>query len=576
MLGEHAERAVYQIAGVEKGFDPGASALLASGPVSASGTPIEGAAPEGGRARVAWLLLALALLLAHARAIAFLNDDAFISFRYAKNWVAGHGLVFNPGERVEGYTNFLWTILIGVLMRLGADPPIAARAMGYLASAGTILAAGCLARRTSRDGGRGVPIAALLLAASSPLAYWTFAGLETPLFTLLLAVALLRATRPEGGGSGGGGADVGAEAGAGDGALARAGRAPDAVLDALPLALLALTRPEGAFVFIVLLAWRVAGGARRGWAARLRGEVPFVLAFLVVYAPYFIWRALYYGYLFPNTFYVRQGRTLAENVALWGNGVSYVAGFVRDGGGALLLVPVALLAGRRGAEERQRGGGLLAALVGIWVAYLVLVGGDAKILYRFFVPVLPAIYVLVEAGLREVALAVRGRATPGPRDLGNATPRRDASAPFRAACAGSLVVLMFLAAAQSLSPPEKYRVDRTFFALLEEGGRWLAKNAPRDATVACFAVGALPYYAGLTTYDLLGVTDAHIAHGPLAAGQMTGHGKTDWDYVLAKRPTFIFPPGAPDLSAAGYEYAPISLRVRGELLTLRSWRRVGN
>ena len=40
----------------------------------------------------------------------FLCDDAFISFRYARNLLEGHGLVFNPGEYVEGYSNFLWTL----------------------------------------------------------------------------------------------------------------------------------------------------------------------------------------------------------------------------------------------------------------------------------------------------------------------------------------------------------------------------------------------------------------------------------------------------------------------------------
>lgn len=49
-------------------------------------------------------------------------DDAWISFRYAANWNKGWGLVYNYGERVEGYTNFLWTILIGLLMRVGAEP----------------------------------------------------------------------------------------------------------------------------------------------------------------------------------------------------------------------------------------------------------------------------------------------------------------------------------------------------------------------------------------------------------------------------------------------------------------------
>jgi hypothetical protein len=38
-------------------------------------------------------------------------DDAYISFRYAQNLVEGHGLVYNPGERVQGYSNLLYTLL---------------------------------------------------------------------------------------------------------------------------------------------------------------------------------------------------------------------------------------------------------------------------------------------------------------------------------------------------------------------------------------------------------------------------------------------------------------------------------
>jgi hypothetical protein len=45
------------------------------------------------------------------------SDDAFISLRYAKHFAEGHGLVYNPGERVEGYTNFLWTVWLSVAYR---------------------------------------------------------------------------------------------------------------------------------------------------------------------------------------------------------------------------------------------------------------------------------------------------------------------------------------------------------------------------------------------------------------------------------------------------------------------------
>src|SRR2546422_9430847 len=52
----------------------------------------------------------------------FILDDAFISFRYAYNLAHGDGLVWSQGVRVEGYTNFLWTILMSIPIRLGFDP----------------------------------------------------------------------------------------------------------------------------------------------------------------------------------------------------------------------------------------------------------------------------------------------------------------------------------------------------------------------------------------------------------------------------------------------------------------------
>ena len=66
-------------------------------------------------------LLLPMLLLAHNmwRVHWFTVDDAYISFRYAANLVAGHGLVYNPGEAIEGYTNFLWTLIVAAGLPLG-------------------------------------------------------------------------------------------------------------------------------------------------------------------------------------------------------------------------------------------------------------------------------------------------------------------------------------------------------------------------------------------------------------------------------------------------------------------------
>ena len=62
----------------------------------------------------------------------FVQDDAYISWRYADNLARGLGLVWNEGERVEGYTNFLWTVILAIPHRLGLDVEMFAIALGLV------------------------------------------------------------------------------------------------------------------------------------------------------------------------------------------------------------------------------------------------------------------------------------------------------------------------------------------------------------------------------------------------------------------------------------------------------------
>ncbi len=146
--------------------------------------------------------LAVALLLAHALSFRFAVDDAYISFRYAHNLLDGHGLVFNPGDPVEGYSNLLWVLLSAAGLAAGLDPLLWARLLGFAAAAATALLLPGLALRLAADAAppaprpaAGVPparaawAASFLLAACGPVACWSLAGLETPLFGLLIVVA---------------------------------------------------------------------------------------------------------------------------------------------------------------------------------------------------------------------------------------------------------------------------------------------------------------------------------------------------------------------------------------------------
>src|SRR6185295_18291193 len=69
----------------------------------------------------------IVLLLNMWKVRSFTVDDAYISFRYARNFSRGLGLVYNPGERIEGYTNFLWTVMLGIGIKVGFDPDVLAK-----------------------------------------------------------------------------------------------------------------------------------------------------------------------------------------------------------------------------------------------------------------------------------------------------------------------------------------------------------------------------------------------------------------------------------------------------------------
>jgi len=90
--------------------------------------------------RARWLLLALAagVLVAHSLLYNFVTDDAYISFVFSRN-LAEHGqLTFNLGHPVEGYTNFSWTALLGLLMVAGIPPEISSRVLGTVCALATL------------------------------------------------------------------------------------------------------------------------------------------------------------------------------------------------------------------------------------------------------------------------------------------------------------------------------------------------------------------------------------------------------------------------------------------------------
>jgi len=481
------------------------------------GSAAAGASPRA--ARIA-ALLAAAVYLVHALSTRRVVDDCYITFRYVRNWVAGHGPVFNPGERVEGYTNFLWTALLALVHRVAPEIDLLDAARALALACGALLLLLVARRSFARRPEDGLlrAFAPLLLALHAPIAVWSTGGLETMLFALLVFSAALVELESERSGRG-------------------SWRAP-----AL-LALATMTRPDG-IAFLGALALARAFRDRAGGPPRWRHALGGVLVFALLFAPYFAWRWSYYGQLLPNTVYAKVGGRLAQVR----RGVDHVWSWGRDTGFALALPPLLALAWQR-REPWVRLFALTAALGGAWV---VAVGGDSLGMFRFIVPLAPFLALLAQEGLLELA-----RRLGGP-----AGGRRRAAVALTAAvmCAAavwgarpSLIRRLF---------PERFRFterlsgltfpgdgivhsyawfDHYFVDRLAAAGRWLDRNAPPDAWVASSPAGAIGFHMRQPLLDMLGLNDVHIARQPVATmgSGRAGHEKGDGRYVLSRRPRYV-------------------------------------
>jgi hypothetical protein len=309
---------------------------------------------------VVWLLLGVPYTLLVWR-FRFTTDDAYISFRYARNLVEGHGLRFNLAESppVEGYSNFLWVLICAALKKLGADLTVVPLALS--AACGFALLWLVLDRAVRRFA-LPLPAAALgalTLAAFPPFAVWATSGLETMPFALCVFLAfdrLILAERP----------------GWGAGAAMLA---------------LALMRFEGAAWAFALLAMAAASHRRN-----LRVLVAPGVLFAVGYAAYTGWRLAYHEGLLPNTAQAKAGtRFLVES---WLRGGRYLATHFLTFLTPFLLLPAAWIALRRLRLP------WFWATVLAWAfpAYAVAVGGDFMAMGRFLVPGL-AFQALLFAGM---------------------------------------------------------------------------------------------------------------------------------------------------------------------------------
>jgi hypothetical protein len=442
-----------------------------------------------------------------------LFDDAMVSLRYAWNLAHGDGLVWNPGERVEGTTSFLST----VCMALGACflDKSAAALFVQLTGIPLVLGVAFLARRVGRalDGAHLGLVTAAAVLAYYPLSCWSLLGMETGLLAVLGMAALLVAMRLDSDPRG-------------------------SKLLGLLLGLMFATRPDAAVPAAVILAFRAAFillghrrlGALRPWLAE-----PTVFAGVIFGLTLF--RLVYYGSLVPNTYQLKMADWPVHLRVR--NGWKFVVPFLETSRYLLLLALCSLV------FHRDRRRLLLFCFAGCVIACQIWVGGDALPYWRMLVPGVVALIVLAVDGgsclVRWAVRAERGLLVPGLS---------------LALTAGALwaAEMPFMDELGMKTPPYMVGLNRSTV----KAGLELARYADPQASVAVAAAGALPYYSGLRGVDVLGKSDPYIARLRVVYDGQTvtpGHNKHDLHYsIQLLRPDAIYdaaswgrPRGADDI-----------------------------
>lgn len=420
----------------------------------------------------------------------YCNDDAYITFTYAKNLIHGHGLVFTAGQKVEGYTNFLWLIFLAPWMKLfpGIDVSKIAIFWGAFFSVAVLALTYLLGYQERKHHWTNL-IAPALLSFDNTFHYWSVSGLENSMQTALVLCALLYLFR---------------------------GNRKSLFVSGAIFAFATMARPDsGLFWAVAVLALGLRAVRERKAGGSLVDAVRLSAGFLVVLIPYAAWKLVYYGNLLPNPFYLHTGNRMQRIP----HGSNYLMRFLQN----RFFIPL-LSAGSMIRGYMFRRAVLLLSVVAFCL-YAVWIGGDFFPGSRFFYVILPLVYLLIQDVLCSLA---RQNEMPAPVLAGFAC-----------------VILAAAVFHGTYGPRGEYEGFVLTWAQDDYNRIQLAKDLSQVAregdSILSGPIGQIAYYSGLRVLDYWGVTDPHIARARAAdsGASAPGHGKTDLPYLLRQKPTYI-------------------------------------
>ena len=430
-------------------------------------------------------------------------DDAYISMRYSKNMAQGIGLVFNAGERVEGYTSFLWVLLLACLKFIASDA-LFIWIVKHIGIVFFFLSCHKMVTISKTAGGdaQSQSILIFLMGANFPIVFWAFSGMETLFYLWLLLSAshhFCRYLLKNGEGS------------------------KNIIKTSFYLVLAYMTRPETVLI-IVLHVFIILIFEKQNLFRLLQF---FCLPFCAIYLPYFAWHYWYYNDFLPNTYYAKVGHP-ATALSLFG------LNYIREGTLSLLAIFIILAAYILRKRIRLPIHHFYFLGIIVMVAFsIILTGADHFGEYRYFVYILPFIFLLIAEEIEDGATWIATKMRPLFSNLPLAKTQ----------IISTLCIFIFLYGFyyNDTGPRTVMFFGRNSAEKWGTLGKLLKKNTKIDSVIVSPVVGALGYYCDRRVIDMVGLTEPAIARNIIDPGKgPKDHERYNSEYIMSQNPDYIY------------------------------------
>lgn len=435
----------------------------------------------------------------------FIQDDALISFRYAENFVSGKGLVYNDGEKVEGYTNFLWVMIESFFFTLNLPIITSVHLLSILFFIISLMLVYLLTDKLIENSLFSFFTLLLLGANPSFLAYAT-GGLETQLQALLVLITFLVYNK-----------------------IYQSKQVEYKyyfILSVVFIFILLNRLDSVILIFLISISLVLLHFFKKEGEALKKLFLLYLLPILVI-GYWLLWKKNYYGDILPNTFYVKA--ISSDMSFLIFRGFFFVGLF----GVLSFLLPMTyiLFFNRKAFFYKKKNISYLGTktimicYVLLHVLYIIKVGGGFME-FRYFIQITPIIYIIISTfmtfNMKRKAIYVGFLLL------------------FVNPIIGKILMPNYIFGVESIENLSNH--------LYKENEDWVAigkklntfTDIDNSVVIGVNPAGAIPFYSKLESIDMLGLNDKWVAMNGLPYRRTPGHFKiTSLAYLLEREVNIV-------------------------------------